>query len=94
MDASKKLHVSNAWKTFTGLVQCFPPSNDFTIWMKPGAEVVALNPKLEREHVRERFPGDSSVSSQTRDRFRPAGFQRTPPIWPSGLNWRARSLRT
>src|SRR3954453_19206894 len=29
---------------FTGLVQCFPPSNDFTIWMNPGADVVALKP--------------------------------------------------
>jgi hypothetical protein len=53
MDASKKLHVSKAWKTFTGLVQCFSPSNDFTIWMKPGAEVVALNPNWNVNTYRE-----------------------------------------
>src|SRR3954454_7832894 len=29
---------------FAGLVQLFPPSNDFTIWIQPGAAVVALKP--------------------------------------------------
>src|SRR3954471_4542338 len=29
---------------FTGRPQCLPPSNDLTIWICPGADVVALNP--------------------------------------------------
>jgi len=88
MDASKKLQVSKAVKMFLGLVQCLPPSNDFTIWICPAAAVVALNPNwyvntytTPFESVRTVHPErPNPLGDPERDR----GYYSAPSISPDG----------